>query len=360
MSVKPVQDSAIPDFFVGVDAVSDNVEDIKNLVNEVKSYTNLFVIGSIGITFNVMKLEDVCQYVYESGLYFIVFTIPTTDFPQSQWIFDARQRWGNRFLGLYAYDETGGRQIDNDHPYMLVEQADNCADAATKYVEQLNGVLRHYTDYYLHVGDFPLFISDYALFWFDYEAGYDVVLAQLGWNNSRPLNVALCRGAATRFNKDWGVMITWTYDSPPYIESGEELYADLILAYQSGAKYAIVFNYPRLSTYGILKEEHLDALKKLWDYMNSNPRRVDLPNSRFVYVLPMDYGYGFRGPADKIWGLWEADELSDKIWNDVNALLRKNELQLDVGYEDGLGSNAKTYRKIIFWNGTILEKHEIM
>ena len=61
MSVKPIQDSAIPDFFVGVDAVSDNVEDIKNLVNEVKSYTNLFVIGSIGITFNVMKLEDVCR-----------------------------------------------------------------------------------------------------------------------------------------------------------------------------------------------------------------------------------------------------------------------------------------------------------
>ena len=97
------------------------------------------------------------------------------------------------------------------------------------------------------------------------------------------------------------------------------------MAYQTVAKYAIVFNYLRLSAYGILKDEHLDALKQLWDYMNCNPRRVDLPDSRVAYVLPNDYGYGFRGPADKIWGLWEADELTDKIWNDVNALLRKDD-----------------------------------
>ena len=38
------------DFFVGVDAVSDDVEDIKRLVDEVRSYTNLFVIGCTGIS----------------------------------------------------------------------------------------------------------------------------------------------------------------------------------------------------------------------------------------------------------------------------------------------------------------------
>lgn len=56
------------------------------------------------------------------------------------------------------------------------------------------------------------------------------------------MNVALCRGAATVQNKDWGVIITWTYNNPPYIESGEELYNDLIYAYKNGAKYVAVFD----------------------------------------------------------------------------------------------------------------------
>ena len=61
-----------PDFFVGVDTAYDDVEDIKKLVDEVKSYTNLFGIGSSGITYDRTKLDEICQYVYESGLYFIV------------------------------------------------------------------------------------------------------------------------------------------------------------------------------------------------------------------------------------------------------------------------------------------------
>src|SRR3990170_8978960 len=66
------------DVFVGVDAAYDDVEGIKRLVDEVKSYTNLFVIGSAGITFNRTKLDEVCQYIYDSGLYFLLFTHPTT------------------------------------------------------------------------------------------------------------------------------------------------------------------------------------------------------------------------------------------------------------------------------------------
>src|SRR4030042_5780008 len=102
-----------PDVFVGIDAAYGDMEGIKRLVDEGKSYTNLFVIGSTGIAWNRTKLDEVCQYVYDSGLYFLVYTHPinTTVFSQAQWIEDARQRWGDRFLGLYAYDEAGGYQI---------------------------------------------------------------------------------------------------------------------------------------------------------------------------------------------------------------------------------------------------------
>ena len=345
------------DVFVGVDVAYDDVEGIKRLVDEVRSYTNLFVIGSTGITFNVTKLDEVCQYVYDSGLYFIVFTHPTEQFSQAQWIEEARQRWGSRFLGLDALHEAGGHQIDCDRPYMLVEEADNYTDAANKYVGLLDEVLRHYTEYYMRVADFPLFTAEYALYWFDYKAGYDVVLAEFGWNHSRLLNVALCRGAASVQGKEWGVIVTWTYRHPPYIESGEELYDDMVLAYQSGAKYIVVFNYPKVLEYGILDEEHLEALKKFWRYINRNPRMIDTMTDRVAYVLPEGYGYGFRGPDDKIWGLWETDVLwniSNRIWNDVNALLEDYGLRMDIIYEDGVKYNgASEYCKLIFWNGTV-------
>jgi hypothetical protein len=168
------------------------------------------------------------------------------------------------------------------------------------------------------------------------------------------LNIALCRGAATAQNKDWGVMITWTYNGTPYIESGEELLNDLVLAYNVGAKYVVVFNYPKIGRYGILTEEHFDALKEFWSYIHSNPEAHGNVVGDVAYVLPKDYGYGFRGPTDKIWGLWEADQESKKVWDDVNNLINTYGSRLDVIYDDPEFNNAvkSRYNKLVFWNQT--------
>jgi hypothetical protein len=356
----PLNDPTKPDFFFGVDAVSDNVEDIKRLVDEVKPYTNLFVIGSTGITYNITKLNEVCQYIYESGLYFIIFFHINEDVPQSQWIKEARQRWGDHFAGLYAYDEAGGHQLDQDCPYMLVEEADNYTDAANKFVEELGKHLKNITDYPVYAGDLPLFTSDYALYWFDYQAGYDVVLSEFGWNHSRLLNVALNRGAARMQNKDWGVIITWTYRNAPYIESADELYHDMVFAYLNGAKYLVVFNRPmaseeEVSEYGILTEEHLDAMKRFWRYIQISLQRpliYDPVSTQTAYVLPKDYGWGFRG-SEKVWGLW-LDELSIKIGTDLVYLLNTHHIGLDIIYDDPKYYNKmRTYSKLYFWNGTV-------
>jgi hypothetical protein len=350
----------LPDVLVGVDVAYDGVADIKNIVDEVKSYTNFFVVGSTGITYNITKLNEVCQYIYDSGLHFGIFAHPTNQFNQSQWVSDARQRWGSSFFGLYAFDEFGGSQIDrfqvNNETYMLVPEANNYTDATDKYVENLNRVLSYFRVGW-NVGDFPLFTSDYALYEFDYRAGFDVVLAEFAWNHSRPLNVALCRGAATVRNRDWGVMMTWTYDNAPYIESGPELYNDMILAYQNGAKYILVFNYPKNNaTCGILQAEHLEALKQFWQYIKNNRRTSDTISKRVAYVLPKDYGYGFRGPNDRIWGLWEADNRSSNIWNDLSTLVEQYKPRMDIIYEDDLQLNISMYSKFIFWNGTTITK----
>jgi hypothetical protein len=177
------------------------------------------------------------------------------------------------------------------------------------------------------------------------------VLAQLGWNYSRQLNVALCRGAATVMDRDWGVIITWTYTEPPYLESGEQLFDDLVLAYENGAKYILVFDSDQDYTQSTLGEEHLDALKRFWQYTTDNPRPADLLDGRVAFVLPKDYGYGFRGPNDKVWGLWETDELALAISTNLGALLREYGSKLDVIYDDGLKLDH-TYEQYFFWNGT--------
>jgi len=368
-----------PEFFVGVEYAIDNhsVEGCKALVDRVKNFTNLFVVDSIGITFDINNLNEVCNYVYDAGLYFLVFFIPlheeyenvTTDgqhqtlifrynYYPHLWIADAKEKYGDKFLGAYAMDEPGGHQLDGDGDSQLVTEAENQTEAAKKY---LNWTGIH-LDYYLYAReceDITVLTSDYCFYWFDYKSGYDTVLAEFAWNHSRPLHVALCRGAANAQNKDWGVMVTWTYNDEPYLVSGIELYDDLIDAYHNGAKYAVIFDHPDTdySEYGILTEDHFDALEDFWNYVNSNPDKHGTVKAEVAYVLPENFGFGFRNRNDKIWGLWSADtdERTEKIWGDVNQLLDEYGFGLDIVYsdpdfDDGL---EHLYDKIFFWNETI-------
>jgi hypothetical protein len=343
-----------PDFFVGVDVAYSDLTAIKNLIGEVSSYTNLFVIGSTGISYDKIALDETCQYLYNQDMYFMIYT----DTPSRlQLIAEIEKKYGDHFLGVYYDDEQGGKQLDI-FEYRFVTEADNNTDAANQFVEHLNWWLnlrfpRNETLPQVAPSDFPLFTSDYCLYWFDYKAGYDVVFAEFGWNYSRQLNVALNRGAATVQNKDWGVMITWTYNNPPYIESGKELYKDMILAYNNGAKYILVFDTNENYAEGILEEEHFEALEQFWQYTQDNPRNNNQIEKQVAYVLPKDYGYGFRGPDDKIWGLWMDDVTSLEMSHHLGFFLEEYGTKLDIIYDDNVTFN-EVYSKYIFWNGTII------
>ena len=345
-----------PELFVGVSVAHYNLEEIIEIADKIQSYTNLFVVGSTGITYDVSKLDPVCTYLYEKGFFFLIYMHPTDNINslevQRQWVEKAKKLWGQQFIGLYAFDEPGGRQVDNDQYVVIEEAGDNYTDTAEKYVTELSNILYHITNEPIEAGDLPLFTSDYALYWFDYQAGYDTVFAEFGWNYSRQLNVAFCRGAATVQNKNWGAIITWTYNHPPYIESGPELYDDLVLAYENGAKYILVFDSNEDYTQGILKNEHLDALKKFSEYSKENPQS-NFIEKRVAYVLPKGYAYGFRGPEDKIWGFWEADSISYEVSMELGGLLEQYGKRLDVIYDDNLNLD-ETYNTYIFWNGTII------
>lgn len=345
-----------PEIFVGVEFAYGNVDECKDLVDKVKNYTNLFVLGLPELTFNRTELSEVCDYIYAAGLNFIVmFTNPLDyanhpiderDYHPYVWIKKAAEKYGEKFLGIYYYDEPGGKQLDGNEGRMVVA-AEDYSEAANIYIDYL----RAHIEYYLYSG-VKVFTSDYGLYWFNYKAGYDAVLVQLGWNLSRPLHIALCRGAANVQNKDWGVIVTWTFTHPPYIESGDELYNDLVLAYKAGAKYFVVFSYPNITGYGTLTEEHFEALEKFWNYIHENPAEHGIYKGEVGYVVPKDFGFGFRGYNDTVWGLWDSDEFAAKIMRDSLKLVAEHQFKLDIIYDENEISDVIKghYEKLIFWN----------
>jgi hypothetical protein len=354
------------DVFLGIDIAYGDDSDVRKIVDAVEGHINLVILGSLQLTMDTEKLTETCEYLYQKGLSFIVYVSFAEEGyspprgPDSGFFTMASERWGDRFLGVYLFDEVGGKQVDQFHP--LVSPEDNLSDAtaaAILYVHHLEWFLGNTSIYYTPA-DFTLFTSDYALHWFDYVSGYDVVFSEFIANNSRPIAIALGRGAARALNRDWGIMITWKYDGPPFLKPAPQLYNEMVLAYENGAKYIIVFNSPEdfePFEYGGLTREHVEVIKDFWNHVKNNPRNGAY-TANTAYVLPKDYGYGFRGPDDKIWGLWEADELTLKIWEDVNSLLVEYGSNLDIVYETKIADESIDfpYNKLIFWNGTIIEK----
>lgn len=148
-------DGTTPDVYVGIDAAYDN-QTITALINEVSSYTNLFIVGCTAITENQSRLNSICQYLYDKGMSFIIyqdvplgfyqgfqsptnptrplnvtnspypppsnltgsprqpynFTRPFNDNIVSNWTQTAKDQWGTHFLGIYYIDEVAGRQLD--------------------------------------------------------------------------------------------------------------------------------------------------------------------------------------------------------------------------------------------------------
>lgn len=335
----------LPDLYFGIDIAYENITATKELVDKVSNFTNLFIIGCLG-DYSETRLTTISEYVIKKGLTFIVYS-DDPRYPSNEWVLDAKTKWGNKFIGIYVYDEPGGKQVDFSK-FPAVHYATDYRDAAEKFIREIGRYVGWFRMNFSYPTQYDMFTSDYALYWYDYKAGYDTVFAEFGWNYSRQINVALVRGAATVLNKTWGAMLTWTYTVPPYIESGPELYNDMVLAYESGAKYIIVFDSNEDWTAGILQQEHFDAMKQFWEYAKTHPRPANPVSDKTAYVLPDDYAYGFRSPQDKIWGLWEADVLSTDLSMTVASMLQMFGNHLDIVYPDEM-LNSAGYGSIVHW-----------
>jgi hypothetical protein len=358
---------------VGVEfAYSDQFSQVKALVDKVKDYTNFFVIGTPYLTFNRSALDQSCDYLYISKLNFIVLI---TSFPMYNdsngyppnnnvfdWIGNATLKYGSQFFGIYRFDEPGGNQLDSG-PYRLISSpAGGYTEVADSYVGNLSAIINYY---FSHSGAPRIFTSDYGLYWFDYQSNYSTVFAEFVGNETRHTMqdrqqiISLDRGAAESFHKDWGVIITWASTSEPFLENGTQLYSDLTLAYSSGATYAVVFSYSDNASYntgyGILTQDHFDNLQKFWQTIHTNPSSIAQNKATVAYVIPKDYGYGFRSSTDTIWGLFPSDNLTQKISLDIHTLLTDYYSNLNIIYNEPeiIGPTLNNYIKVYYWNQTV-------
>jgi len=353
-------------FFVGIETGwNSTVSDCKALIDKVKNYTNLFIIASPLILTDEAFLNETCDYAYNAGMYFMpayyqqINNGTSLGYTPAAWFTAAKERYGDKLLGIYFYDEPAGSQLD-ETINLTSNNIFNATSAPTSYQDYANWYFRIWTQgddgvpaaaNFTHSLGSSLFTSDYALYWFDYELGYDTVFAQFGWNNSRPLQIALIRGAATAQNKNWGAIITWTYNQPPYLESGAQMYNDMVLAYDSGAKYIAVYDSSKNYQNTTLTQDRFTALKNFWSYVQQNPDKHGSLKADTAVVLPQDYGFGFRSPDDSVWQYHQTDYWTQKMFNDVTNLLKQYNSSIDIVYSDPQfqSSIQSKYSKILFW-----------
>lgn len=365
-------------FYIGVEYAYGNnqtaevqLTQIEALVDKVKNYTNLFVIGSVELTFNKPVLDEACNYIFNAELNFIVLFTSSNLYNSSvsvgfndnytifSWMRDAKEKYGDRLLGIYKFDEPGGNQLDNTASQFINTTTAGPNPTYDSLAESYVGSLSAHVDYYRNSAGVKFVTADYGLYWFDYKSHYDTIFAEFVGSQSRQRIIALERGAAEAFNKDWGVIINWKYNQGPYLENETELETDLSLAYSAGAKYAIVFSYPMFPTnnsYGTLQKEHFEALQRFWSTLQRNPASLGSNKPEAAYIVPANYGFGFRSSSDTIWGLFQADSLSAKIFDDTNNTLpAMYGSRFDVLYNEPevIAPMLGNYRSIFYWNQTI-------
>ena len=390
--------------YVGVAFGGNTTQEAKLLIDKISGFTNLFILdsGRNPISRNQSSVEEICSYAVSKGLSVIV-NLGIDDVLETNektWFWDqslnsTKQRWtdmwGNKFLGVYYNDEPAGIQLDGnwskwyEHwapllsqmgtntstPYYVIVQDlqkiySNMLNAMSNDTKPLDYDLeeKFFVDDVLkldpglralNANGITAYTSDYSLYWFDYLGGYNTLFAELGSNNSVTEEIAQVKGAARLENKEWGTMITWKYNQAPYLDSGDQIYNQMLTSYEAGAKYITVFDYPydQGNEYGTMTNDQFSAMQRFWNDVTQK-KFTDLSSPEAVLVLPKNFGWGMRQPNDTIWGFWTSDYRTQQTATITSKLLVQYGARLDIVYDDAAYPVTKIgYKSIYYWNSTI-------
>ncbi len=398
MSNSKVSLKADSNAYFGIAFAGNTTDQAKLLIDKVKSYTNLFIldVGRNPISENQTKVEEICDYAVSNGLSVIInlgikdasnssawgwfWSQPSLEGIKQRWT----QMWGTKFVGIYYNDEPGGIQLDASWRRFYEYVGENLSRVDFPAAQSLydiylkllnyvdNGTKPTPDDYDLEANFFmqqvimgdpgienltaaniTSFTSDYGLYWWDYMGGYNVMFTELGWNASVAEQIDLVKGAARLQDKQWGAMITWKYDKPPYLDSGDQIYNQMLMSYQAGAKYIAIFNYPyNGSAYGTLTNDQFQAMQRFWNDITTK-KFTDLSKPEAVLVLPKNFGWGLRNPNDTIWGFWTADNRTEQTALVTSKLVSYYGLNLDIVYDDPtFPVTSGNYQHVYYWNST--------
>jgi hypothetical protein len=396
-------------------------------------------------------MEEIGDYVVASGLSYAVYGGTRNDVGLNGWLLGAKERWGEKFVGIYYNDEVGGYMLDSTvfletayHvegmpvPMPRVAKTDRGAiicysydesqkggpvlvstvaywpdgrivienfsenityypdgtvvifenkkgnvyttasgnvtqypnaiqsyeqvlkqnpiqtydDAARAYVNMNRELIEELNKPQLEQEQILVFTAEYGLYWWDYQSGYDLVFAELAWNNSVTQEIGLVRGVANLQNKHWGTLLTWKYTHAPYLVDGEEMFEQMKISYEAGAEYVLIFNYSEdPKNPNTLQDEHFQALERFWNDIVQNPEVIHGGiKAEAVLVLPQNYGGGMRNPDDTIWGIWPADNTTKEIYNQIQNKIEQHGLKLDIVFEDPNFLVTGKYSRIYTWN----------
>jgi hypothetical protein len=274
--------------YVGVSFCGNTTAEAKLLIDRVENYTNLFIIQSGPVSRNETSLNEIADYATTHGLDILVLFgwFDTESDPwQLPWIVDAMETYGDKLLGIYYYDEPGGLQIDynwtryfgdywqviGNHPLYqahsegreqfingsLLRDYDSAAEVYRSFIREDFGIQASKTS-------LPKCLCPSTLCnWFTYLGGWDVVLAQIGWNDTVAQDIAVTRGAATLQGKEWGTIITWKYDVPPYLDTGAEVYQQMVASLpreQTTLPFLITPKMTATTPTAFMKDEHFKGV----------------------------------------------------------------------------------------------------
>ncbi len=78
-------------------------------------------------------------------------------------------------------------------------------------------------------------------------------------------------------------------------------------------------------------------------------------NGRLPTCCQLVTGLGSATPDDTIWGVLPADDLSAKVYNDVEALTAKYGANFDILYDEPplTLQLLQGYRDVYYWNQTV-------